>query len=225
MLLKKRPVYLALLITLATALHVAGADDTEPRLRNATGVLSRLIDSSGQGIGPPQIIKANCVAVIPGFDVVVGVGFGRGFVSCRNANGWSEPGAVILVSTDPDLQLAAGKIDIVILSMEEKLRPKLLSDRFMVGSDASAAWLDGKSVRSDPDAKLLFFGHTKGAFTGFGLDGATLKADDSGNKALYGSPTSNSEIVEGHSARPPVANAFLVRLSQVTRRWVLTRFP
>jgi lipid-binding SYLF domain-containing protein len=172
--------------------------------------------------GHHKFIRADCVAVIPGFDVVVGVGFGRGFVSCHNADGWSEPGAVILVSTDPDLQLAAGKS---ILSIEKKLRPKLLSDRFMVGSDASAAWLDGKSVRSDSDAKLLFFGHTKGALTGFGLDGATLKVDDSVNKALYSRPISDSEIVEDHGTRPPVTDAFLVRLSQVTSRWVLTRFP
>jgi len=41
----------------------------------------------------------------------------------------------------------------------------------------------------------------KGAFAGFGLDGATLKADDSSNKALYGKPFTNSEIVEGHPIR------------------------
>jgi len=42
----------------------------------------------------------------------------------------------------------------------------------------------------------------KGAFAGFGLDGATLKADDSSNKALYGKPITNSGIVEGHLIRP-----------------------
>jgi len=49
----------------------------------------------------------------------------------------------------------------------------------------------------------------KGAFAGFGLDGATLKADDSGNKALYGKPITNSEIVEGHPIRPRPLNLLL----------------
>ena len=31
---------------------------------------------------------------------------------------------------------------------------------------------------------MLVYARTKGAFAGFGLDGATLKADNSGNKSL-----------------------------------------
>jgi lipid-binding SYLF domain-containing protein len=47
-------------------------------------------------------------------------------------------------------------------------------------------WGNGKSAHEDPNAKIVVYGHTKGAFAGFGLDGATLKRDESGNKALYG---------------------------------------
>jgi lipid-binding SYLF domain-containing protein len=84
----------------------------------------------------------------------------------------------------------------VILSLDKERRSKLLSDRFTIGAGASAALGNGKSAHEDPDAKILFFGYTNGAFTGFDLDGTSLKPDNSGSKALYGKVITNSEIVE-----------------------------
>jgi lipid-binding SYLF domain-containing protein len=208
-------VYLVLVFTL-TAVLLAAVDDTQARLGNAASVLNKLIDSSGHGIEPEQFAQADCVAVIPGFKkgaVVAGVGFGRGFISCRNGDNWSAPGAVTLKSASLGVQLGGEKIDIVILSQDRQLRSKLLSDRFMLGSDASAAWGNGKFVRGDPDAKILFFRRTKGVFAGFGLDGATLKADDSGNEALYGKAIRNSEIVGGHADTPAAAQPLIAKLT------------
>jgi lipid-binding SYLF domain-containing protein len=56
----------------------------------------------------------------------------------------------------------------------------------------------------------------RGAFAGFGLDGANLKADDSGNKALYGKPITNSEIVEGHADTPASAQPLVAKLNEGT---------
>jgi len=56
----------------------------------------------------------------------------------------------------------------------------------------------------------------KGAFAGFGLDGAPLKADDSGNRALYGKPITNTEIVEGHVDTPATAQPLVAKLSEGT---------
>jgi SH3 domain-containing YSC84-like protein 1 len=217
--LNKRTVYLALVFTMTTVLHIAAADDTQARLGNAAAALSELTDSSGHGIKPEQLAKADCVAVIPGFKkgaAVVGVGFGRGFISCRNGDTWSAPGAVTLESASLGVQFGGEKINIVILSLDKDLRSKLLADRFTIGADASAAWGNGKSAHDDPNAKLLFFGQTKGAFAGFGLDGATLKADDSGNKALYGKPIRNSEIVESHADTTVVAQTLVAKLTAET---------
>jgi len=55
-----------------------------------------------------------------------------------------------------------------------------------------------------------FFGQTKGAFAGFGLDGVTLKPDDSSNKALSGRSISNGEIVAG--AEMPAAAQSLISM-------------
>jgi len=125
---------------------------------------------------------------------------------------------VTLETASLGVQIGGEQIDIVVLSLDKQLRSKLLSDRFTLGSDASAAWGNGKSVHGDPNAKLLFFGETKGAFAGFGLDGATLMADDSSNKALYGKPITNSEIVEGHADTPTVAQPLIAKLTEETSR-------
>jgi len=204
---------------MTAVLRVAAADDTQARLNSAATVLNKLTDSSGHGIQPEQLASADCVAVIPGFKkgaVIVGVGFGRGFISCRNGANWSAPGAVTLESASLGVQIGGEKMDIVILSLDKELRSKLLSDRFTIGSDASAAWGNGKSVHDDPNAKILFFGQTRGAFAGFGLDGATLKADDSGNKALYGKSITNNEIVESQTHTPGVAQPFVAILTSGT---------
>jgi lipid-binding SYLF domain-containing protein len=145
---------------------------------------------------------------------VIGVGYGRGFISCRNAGGWSAPAGITLESGSLGVQFGGESIDVVILSRDKERRSKLLSDRFTIGSDASAAWGNGKSAHDDPDAKILFFGHTKGAFAGFGLDGATLKPDESSNRALYGKTITNNEIIEGGAETPQAAQPLVARLTR-----------
>ena len=106
--LNKRNLYIVLIFTMTAVLHAAAADDTRARLVKAAAVLGKLTGSSGQGIRPEQIATADCVAVIPGFKkgaVVVGVAFGRGFISCRNGDNWSAPGAVMLKIDDRPMDL------------------------------------------------------------------------------------------------------------------------
>jgi lipid-binding SYLF domain-containing protein len=210
--------YAVLVFALGVGIRPAAAEDTPARVQKAVAALSKLTDPSGHGIGPDQITSADCIAVIPGFKkgaAVVGVGYGRGFISCRNGDDWSAPAAITLESGSLGVQLGGEQIDIVILSLDKERRSKLLSDRFAIGSDASAAWGNGKSAYADPNAKILFFGHTKGAFAGFGLDGATLKPDESGNKALYGKPIKNSEIAEGGTDTPAVAQPLVSKLKSL----------
>jgi SH3 domain-containing YSC84-like protein 1 len=205
-----------LFLTAAAALNSTAADDTTPRLGKAAAVLTTMMKSGG-GIRAEQLARADCVAVIPGFKkgaAVVGVGFGRGFISCRNdSGGWSAPGAVTLETESLGVQLGGEEIDIVMLSLDKGKRAKLLSDRFTIGADASAAWGNGKAAHEDPDAKIIVYGHTKGAFAGFGLDGATLKLDESGNKALYGKAMSNGEIVGG-AQTPAAAQPLIAKLGK-----------
>jgi lipid-binding SYLF domain-containing protein len=207
-----------LLVTIAAVVTAAGADDTTARLGKATAVLNKMTQSGD--IPAKDLASADCIAVIPGFKkgaIVVGIGHGRGFISCRNGGNWSAPGAIALDSGSLGMQLGGEEMNIVILSIDKDLRSKLLSDRFAIGSDASAAWGNGASAHGDPNPKVLLYGHTKGAFAGFDLDGATLKPDDSGNKALYGKTLSNGEIVAEATA-PSGAQTFVATIAQASNR-------
>jgi len=205
-----------LLLTLVGTLNAASADDAVTRLERSRKVFATLT-KSGHDIRADQLDRADCVAVIPGFKkgaVVVGVGHGRGFISCRNGGVWSAPAAIALDSGSLGVQIGGEEMDLVILSLDRNQRTKLLSDRFAIGSDASAAWGNGKSAHDDPNAKILFYGVTKGAFAGFGLDGATLKPDESGTQALYGKKVANSEVVDGGTSAPDAARPFIAQLAQ-----------
>src|SRR5260370_4016506 len=119
-----------LFLTIAAAFSAAAADDTGARLERAVAVFNTITES-GHGIGPEKIASADCIAIIPGFKkgaAVVGVGYGRGFISCRNGSGWSAPGAVTLESGSVGIQLSGEKIDIAILSLGPQRPTKLLSD-------------------------------------------------------------------------------------------------
>jgi SH3 domain-containing YSC84-like protein 1 len=205
-----------LFLAVTTALCTSASDDTENRLVNATAALKTLVESE-HGVPADKVAGADCIAIIPGFKkgaAVVGVGYGRGFISCRIGSDWSAPGAITLESASLGVQVGGEKIDVVVLSLDKERRAKLLSDRFTIGSDASAAWGNGKSAHDDPNAKILFYGHTKGVFAGFGLDGATLKPDELAIKALYGKASSNSEIVGGGTETPAIAKPLIANLAR-----------
>jgi lipid-binding SYLF domain-containing protein len=214
-------------LAVAAGLQPAAAEGTAARLEKAVAVLNQLTDSSGDAIRPEEVASADCVAVIPGFykgaavvgvvfesDLLLEVSFGRGFIACRNGDNWSAPAAITMETGSLGVQIGEN-IDIVILSLDRELRSKLISGRFTIGLDASVAWGNGKPAHGDPDAKMLLFGHTKGSFAGFDLNGAMLKPDQTSNKALYGKPIRNGEIVEGGIATPAVAQALVLKLTSL----------
>ena len=203
-----------LFTVLTVALGASPANDTAARLQRAAAVLKTLT-SSAHGIPPEKLAASDCIAVVPGFKkgaAVVGVGFGKGFISCRTSGGWSAPGSLTVETTSLGVQVGGEEIDLVVLSLDRERRAKLLSERFTLGTDASAAWGNGKSAHEDPSVKIVVYGKTKGAFAGFGLDGATFKTDDSGNKSLYGQTVTNHDIVETNLSVPSAANPLIAAL-------------
>src|ERR1700722_10442155 len=200
-----------LFTVLTAALGGSPANDTAARLERSAAVLKTLT-SSDHGIPSEKLAASDCIAVVPGFKkgaAVVGVGFGKGFISCRTSGGWPAPGSITIETTSLGVQVGGEEINLVVLSLDKDRRAKLLSDRFTLGADASAAWGNGKTAHEDPNAKILVYGQTKGVFPGFGLDGATLKPDDSGNKSLYGQKVSNHDIIEKNLTAPSVARPLM----------------
>ena len=215
-----KTIHSCLLLTLTLGIAADAADETAARLNRAAEIFAKMTESE-HGIRPDRIANADCIAVIPGFKkgaAVVGIGFGRGFLSCRKEGGWTAPAAISLETASLGVQLGGEEIDVVVLSLDKSRRAKLLSDRFTIGSDASAAWGNGKTAHEDPNAQVVFYGQTKGVFAGFGLDGATLKRDQSGDKALYGKDVTNREIVDSGAATPAIAQPFVNKLAQTAKR-------
>jgi lipid-binding SYLF domain-containing protein len=199
---------------MTAALGATSASDTAARLEKSAAVL-RSLTSSGDGIQAEILAATDCIAVVPGFKkgaALVGIGFGKGFIPCRTSGGWSPPASITLEAKSLGVQAGGEEIDLVVLSYDKKLRAKLLSKRFTLGTDASAAWGNGKTAHEDPSIKIVVYGKTKGAFAGFGLDGATLKPDDSGNRSLYGRTMTNHDIVESNPPVPSAARGLMTSL-------------
>src|SRR5579862_1244348 len=199
---------------LPAAMGASPANDTAERVERAAAVLKTLT-SPGHGISSEKLAASDCIAVVPGFKkgaAVVGVGFGKGFISCRTSSGWSAPGSITVETTSLGVQIGGEEIDLVVLSLDKGRRAKLLSERFTLGADASAAWGNGKTAHEDPNIKIVVYGRAKGAFAGFGLNGATLKADESGNKSLYGRTVTNQDIVERQQSVPSAARPLMAAL-------------
>src|SRR5271169_3657016 len=167
-LIRKKRCVLFLIVT--AILSAAAADDTRVRLGRAVAAINTLTESH-HGIRPKQIANADCVAVIPGFKkgaAVVGVGYGRGFISGRKDGGWSAPAAVTLESGSVGVQVGGEEIDIVILSLDPSKRAKLLSERFAVGTDASAAWATARRRTRIPTSRSYSSGIRRECSAGLG---------------------------------------------------------
>jgi SH3 domain-containing YSC84-like protein 1 len=197
------------------------------RLTQATDVLVDMTKASDKGIPEDLIAKAQCVVVIPelkkgGF--IVGAKYGKGFISCRHANGrgWTAPGAMRVEGGSFGLQIGGAEADVVLLVMNNEGAKKLLESKFTLGGDATvAAGPVGRDSSADTDAKLtagiLSYSRARGAFAGLALQGGTLREDLDDNAELYGSKLTNKQVLTG--ATPPAAAAsFMAELNKLSHK-------
>src|SRR5689334_3246472 len=110
--------------------------------QKAADVFKEIMGIPDKGIPKGVLDKAECVAVFPhvikaGF--IVGGRGGRGVASCRTPQGWSAPAFFNLGGGSFGLQIGAQATDFVFLFMNEKAMSSLLSSKFTLGGEASAA--------------------------------------------------------------------------------------
>jgi SH3 domain-containing YSC84-like protein 1 len=216
-----------LLSTTALVLAVAGAATIhlradDGRLKAAAAALTDMTGSADYGISPNLLAKGRCIAIIPGVKkAALGVGgqYGRGYISCRNAGGWSAPGAIRIEGGSIGLQIGGAETDVLLLVLNERGIDRLLSSKFTVGADATvAAGPVGRQASAQTDATLtaeiLAWSRSRGAFAGISLQGSTLREDSSENKDLYGKEITNKEIVNGSLSVPGGAAPLMAVLSK-----------
>lgn len=209
----KRTVILSTLILLgASFAQASDRDDDVARTQKAAQVFTEIMNTPDQGIPHDLLDRAKCVAIIPGdkkFAFIFGGNYGRGVATCRTEHGWSAPMFIALEGGSIGYQIGGSSTDIVMLFMNTHALNSLLSDKFKLGADASvAAGPVGRNASAGTDLKLnaeiLSYSRSKGLFAGVNLSGAVVRADKSGDQAMYGPAVDRRQIVDG-SVKPPSA--------------------
>lgn len=216
-----KPLLIALL-----ALTPLIAQDTEPaeRLHEAAAVFSEIMAAKDKTIPEDLLAKSHCVVIVPSLKTgafIVGGKFGKGYLSCRNANnvGWSAPGTVRIEGASVGFQIGGSTTDLIMLVMSPRGADKLLESKFTLGVEGSvAAGPVGRTATAQTDAQMkadiLSWSRSQGLFAGVALEGATLRQDLDDNAALYGQKIENREIVTSGVQPPEAAEHLLQLLSQ-----------
>ncbi len=219
----KTTVSMALVATLAVAPLMAADEEPARRMKDATSVLTEIMETPDKGIPQDLLEKAHCIVIVPELKTaafVVGGKYGKGYVSCRRAAGagWSAPATVRIEGGSVGFQIGGSSTDLVMLVMSERGAEKLMESKFTVGGEASvAAGPVGRTATAQTDAQMhadiLSWSRTRGLFAGVAIEGATLRPDVDDNATLYGKRLETKDIVRSGLAAPASATALVALLN------------
>ena len=122
---------------------------------------------------------------------VVGGSYGKGVATCRTSSGaWSAPATFRMEGGSFGLQIGGEAVDLVLIIMNDQGMERLLSSKFKLGADASAAAGPvGRHVEGTTDWKLraqvLTYSRSRGVFAGLTVNGSTIRQDKDDTRALY----------------------------------------
>jgi lipid-binding SYLF domain-containing protein len=195
----------------------------------AARVFDQIMGTREKSIPKDLLDKAEAVAVFPGVlkgGLIVGGRGGSGVISRRVENGWSAPAFFDLMGGSVGLQIGVASTDYILLFMNEHAVDSLLSDKFEIGGEGSAAAGPvGRSASASTDAKLnaqiLSYSRSKGAFAGLELKGVVIKPDNEDNAQVYGmtardiltgiNKISMEEMPEGVRVFPQTLSQYSIR--------------
>jgi len=215
--MKKLMTFVAVLSLTSICWAGSNREATEDRLDHAGRVLHEIMSAPDNGIPEEVLDHARCVAVVPHFlkgGFVFGAENGRGVATCRTATGWSAPAFFAITGGSWGLQIGLEGIDLVMIIQNERGMQQLLSSKFELGGDASAAAGPvGRHASADTDWKLnteiLTYSRAKGLFAGLTLTGASIRRDDDSMEAIYGPHVSSRSVLKGEIEAPAAARSFL----------------
>jgi SH3 domain-containing YSC84-like protein 1 len=207
----------ALILAIVMSCVASDRDDDVGRIEAATDAFKEIMSAPDKSIPADLLKSSKCIAIIPGEKKVafgIGGNYGKGLATCRTANGWSAPMFLAIGGGSVGFQIGGSSTDIVALFMNDQALQKLVSDKFTIGADATAAAGPvGRQAAAGTDVKLnaeiLTYARSKGAFAGVSLDGAVVQADESGDQAMYGADVSRQEILKGKVPVPESAQLLL----------------
>ena len=150
---------------------------------------------------------------------VFGGRYGRGVASCRTEKGWSAPAFFMIGGGSFGLQIGGQATDVVMLIMNKGGMDNLLSSKFKLGGDASAAAGPvGRHAAADTDwkmrAQVLTYSRSRGLFAGLELNGAVIKQDKDSTRDFYGRMVPFKTALKGEIEAPKDAYPFLNTLAK-----------
>src|SRR5450755_475306 len=192
------------------------------RVEAAGTVLEEIESAPDQRIPEEVLGSAECVAVVPSLlngGFVFGGRYGRGVASCRTAKGWSAPAFFMIGGGSFGLQIGGQATDVVMLIMNKNGMDNLLSSKFKLGADASAAAGPiGRHASADTDwkmrAQVLTYSRSRGLFAGLELNGAVIKQDKDSTRDFYGRMVPFKTSLKGDIEAPKAAYPFLSTLAK-----------
>jgi SH3 domain-containing YSC84-like protein 1 len=213
------------LILGTTVLLVAGIcwsedkdkSDIDKRIEASAKVLDEIMATPDKRIPDKIMNDAKCIAVIPSMvKIAVGVGgnHGKGVATCRTEHGWSAPAPITITGGSWGLQLGGQAIDLVMIVTNDQGMQHLLSSKFKLGADASAAAGPvGRDAGADTDwkmkAEVLTYSRARGVFAGIDLTGSAITQDKDETRILFGSFVPFDEILSGKTHAPESSEPFL----------------
>jgi SH3 domain-containing YSC84-like protein 1 len=192
------------------------------RVRAAAEVVDEIMSAPDKGIPEEVMGSAQCVAVVPSMlkgGFIVGARYGRGVASCRTPKGWSAPAFFTIKGGSFGFQIGGQAVDLIMLVMNEKGMRNLLSSKFQVGADASAAAGPvGRHAEGSTDwkmrAEILTYSRARGVFAGISLNGALVKQDKTSTREFYGRMVPFRTSLTGEIQSPEGGRPLLVSLSK-----------
>ena len=191
--------------------------DIAKRIDASARVLNEIMATPDKAIPDKVMRDAKCVAVIPSM-VKIAIGFGgshgKGVATCRTANGWSAPAPITITGGSWGLQLGGQAVDLVMIITNNQGMQHLLSSKFKLGANASAAAGPlGRNAGADTDwkmkAEVLSYSRARGVFAGIDLNGASITQDKDETRVLYGSYIPFPDILNGKAQAPSASQPFL----------------
>jgi SH3 domain-containing YSC84-like protein 1 len=203
-------------------------EDAAGRMQNSADVLKQIAAAPDKGIPDEVVKRAKCIVVFPHIvkaGLIVGGKYGRGVAVCRTSAkknaGWSAPAFITIGGGSWGLQIGAEGLDVVMMVMNDKGLQRLLSNKFQItieGSAAAGPVGNHASVGAgwNQDTEILTYGRSKGAFAGQTLEGAAVEQDADTTTAVYGSSIPFGKILGGSVAAPASAAPFLHAVAEIS---------
>ena len=201
-------------------------EDSTKRLSAAGAVLNEIMSAPDKGIPEEVLDNAKCIVVVPNLvkaGFIVGGKHGRGVATCRTSSGWSAPAFISVGGGSWGLQIGVEGVDLVMLVMNDAGLQHLLSSKFQIsGEGSAAAGPVGRHASAGTDWKmnseLLTYSRSKGVFAGVTLEGAVIEPDEDSTVAIYGKDKKFRDILSGSVATPTSAEAFLAAVKNASQK-------